>query len=709
MPSFAELFAELTGKPRPRPYQEAVAEHLRARRHVIVRAPTGAGKTLSVLAPFLLLRQEIQVAGLIYVLPLRTLVEAISEEARQLAEPLGLKVAVQTGERADAEFFHDADIIVTTFDQLLSGLLCEPYGLSNKLWNINAAAIAGKMVVFDEFHLMEPDKAFASALFGVQLFRNLCVTVWMTATATSPLVDLVISKLDAKEVTLTSAEHEALFQGNGISRQIRTHWQETLTASQVLLHRGRKTLVVVNTVGRAQELFAQIKNERPALLLHSRFFSDDRREKQRRLKDTDLIIATQVIEAGVDISSDVLLTEAAPVNALVQRAGRCARFGNESGVIHVYDVPASMPYNNLQIATAKRIVEDTDSADPETCQRWVEKAHALDDRQALTGLSDMQKKREDFVLGKVTGEGESGAAAFIRTGEDTVRVFILPGPPNAKPSERQAIQLRRSAIHRYQSKAWTFSGDEWTEGGNIKTAYAVALPPSIAGYTKEEGLRLGSAGTIESPPKEAKNRPGWGTLSVEHWTAHTEHVIRHSLQRMKKEGAPSALTELITWTAKLHDAGKLQSHWQLWALERQAKRGKPEHVALAHTDYDSKLDRGEPRPPRHAAAGSLYGACYLDGMTERDRTAVLLAVLGHHGGTLKGVEAPDKLHSYADEALRKVGLGAAKPLSHRLFKSNECATIAMSFYDIWPLTAILSRILRLSDQKATAESGYDEP
>lgn len=154
-----------------------------------------------------------RVGGLIYVLPLRTLVEAVYEEARQLAEPRGLTVAMQTGERADAEFFHDADIIVTTFDQLLSGLLCDPYGLSSKLWNINAAAIAGKLVVFDEFHLMEPDRAFVSALFGAQLFKDLCISVWMTATATSVLMELICKTLGAVQVPLSSDEEAKLFEG----------------------------------------------------------------------------------------------------------------------------------------------------------------------------------------------------------------------------------------------------------------------------------------------------------------------------------------------------------------------------------------------------------------------------------------------------------------------------------------------------------------
>src|SRR5437763_16778548 len=101
MDTYSKQFVSLTGKDKPHPYQEKVAEHIFARRHVVVRAPTGAGKTLAVLAPFLLGRKRIGVRGLIYVLPLRSLVEAVFQEAWALARPNGLTVTMQTGEQAD--------------------------------------------------------------------------------------------------------------------------------------------------------------------------------------------------------------------------------------------------------------------------------------------------------------------------------------------------------------------------------------------------------------------------------------------------------------------------------------------------------------------------------------------------------------------------------------------------------------------------------
>jgi CRISPR-associated endonuclease/helicase Cas3 len=708
MGEYSEDFVSLTGKGKPYPYQERVAEHIFARRHLIVRAPTGAGKTLATLAPFLLGRNRVRCGGMIYVLPLRSLVEAVFEEAVELAVPRGFTVAMQTGERADAEFFHNADIIVTTFDQLLSGLLCDPYGLSRKLWNINAAAIAGKLVVFDEFHLMEPDRAFASAVFGVELFKELCVTVWMTATATSGLTRVIKERLSAVEVELSQTERTALFEGRGISRALRTHWEDKLTHSEVGQYRGCRVLVVVNTVGRAQQLFEQIPADWHPLLLHSRFFSDHRTEKQKKLKSADLVIATQVIEAGVDISSDVLLTEVAPVNAIIQRAGRCARFKNESGVVHVYGVPSRWPYEDADLRIAQKYVVDTDSLNPQTSEEWVEGAHAAQDHEAMAGFHDLADKRVALMRGRVTGDGDSGAAAYIRRGDDTVRVFILNNPLGVKPQARQAIQLRRKSLQQFRSQAWAYDGDEWQLGADIRTAYAIALPPSIACYTEDLGLKLGISGVLESPCKEPKKRPGWCSLRAESWVDHTRHVIEASIVRLAVEGFDDSFAELVRWTAKLHDLGKLQDCWQRWAHERQACRGTEVSGALAHTDYDYKLHRGEARPPRHAAASALYGVTYLDHMSDWDRTSVLLAVLAHHGGTIGGVEAADKLHASSTEALHAVKLPIPKASRCSRFRADVADTIALSFNKVWPLTAILSRILRLSDQKATAESGNEQ-
>ena len=334
-------------------------------RSIVLRAPTGAGKTWSVVVPFFYPDWQRRPARLIYALPLRTLAQGIYREARETARQLGLPieaeldtrgreqvspyVTLQTGEQPDDCFFDRGRIVITTYDQLLSGLLDQPYGLSQRLHNINAAAVAGALVVFDEFHLMEPHRAFLTAAAGLHLFRELCQSVWMTATATQPLAELVGDAVGAVPVPENEAEWKGLLNSlpsvTQVSRSLVCE-KDQLSADAVLRCHQRRSIVLLNTVARSQEMFTALEQllegRNPSIevmLLHSRFFKEDRHQKEEHLRSLfdrnssgqAILVATQVIEAGLDISCEQLHTELCPMNALIQRAGRCARFEGEMG------------------------------------------------------------------------------------------------------------------------------------------------------------------------------------------------------------------------------------------------------------------------------------------------------------------------------------------------------------------------------------------
>jgi CRISPR-associated endonuclease/helicase Cas3 len=129
--------------------------------------------------------------------------------------------------------------------------------------------------------------------------------------------------------------------------------------------RGR-TLVIVNTVERAQKLYLALGkmgiSDPDLLLVHSRFRPADRRAHMARLLESDncVAIATQAIEAGVDVSSKVLITELAPWSSSVQRFGRANRYGeyNDEGgaIIYWIDLPPELaaPYEAQELDTARR-------------------------------------------------------------------------------------------------------------------------------------------------------------------------------------------------------------------------------------------------------------------------------------------------------------------------------------------------------------------
>jgi len=104
---------------------------------------------------------------------------------------------------------------------------------------------------------------------------------------------------------------------------------------------GKRILVVLNTVEKAESIYEKIKDSGKFKgfleLLHSRFTLNERKEKEKKLEEEfknpkpenenlpKILVATQVVEASLDIDADYLFTEIAPIDSLIQRMGRVVR------------------------------------------------------------------------------------------------------------------------------------------------------------------------------------------------------------------------------------------------------------------------------------------------------------------------------------------------------------------------------------------------
>src|SRR5690606_23018608 len=104
---------------------------------------------------------------LIYSVPMRVLANQFYKEDKHLLQLMRItnepKISLQTGEyREDPSF--EKDMIFATIDQVLSSWLMHPYSLSGRKGNINAGALVGSYLVFDEFHLFAPDSTLPTTL-----------------------------------------------------------------------------------------------------------------------------------------------------------------------------------------------------------------------------------------------------------------------------------------------------------------------------------------------------------------------------------------------------------------------------------------------------------------------------------------------------------------------------------------------------------------
>ena len=355
------------------PYQQRVKDLIQSGRSLILQAPTGAGKTRAALAPFIESffdsPPEIFPRKCVYVVPMRVLAHQFVSEYKDCADQYRrvfrreMKVTIQTGDQSDDPRF-EGDLIFCTIDQFLSSYLTMPYSLPNRLANLNAGALTGAYLVFDEFHLFDPSSTLPSTLYALKQLRRLAPTLLMTATFSQHMLSSLAETLSAEVMLLPQSEATAIEMRGGAIQPRERVWQvaETpLSAEAVLTSHRTRSLAICNTVRNAQALFRELsllKQERgldvEIWLLHSRFLTEDRRTTEKNLqrffgKDADhsgsiIAVATQTIEVGVDITCETLHTELAPASAMIQRSGRCARFPGQQGKVIVYPVESYLPY-----------------------------------------------------------------------------------------------------------------------------------------------------------------------------------------------------------------------------------------------------------------------------------------------------------------------------------------------------------------------------
>lgn len=372
----------------------------------LLQAPTGSGKTATAVLGWLFRRlhgSEAQRAEagnrLVFCLPMRTLVEQTEKNVKQWRAALGLTeeqlgVHVLLGGRVDKDWHNAPDlptIVIGTQDQLLSRALFRGYGMSRYMWPVDFAFLNSDAVwVMDEVQLMGVGASTAAQLQGFReqlQVAGTCKTVWMTATLNVDKLRTVDFKRPLVALPFQANETPLLERMNAKKSLQRAQTQQSkkfvadLAAEIFAAHEeGTLTLVVVNRVARAQELFTLLrKNKAVAVsLIHSRFRPNDRARIQQAALSGEfrgILVATQAIEAGVDISAKTLFTELAPWASMVQRFGRLNREGkfSESRAIWIdidtNDEKACLPYEAHALVDARNKLCTQFDASPSSLSR----------------------------------------------------------------------------------------------------------------------------------------------------------------------------------------------------------------------------------------------------------------------------------------------------------------------------------------------------
>lgn len=357
----------------------------------LITIPTGLGKTEAVVFAWLWNRflsvdgksNEKWQTRLVYCLPMRTLVEQTANRIKEFLKNLFENAArLDLGENALRElewmakvspvvlmggeelneaqrqwdiFPEKPSIIIGTQDMLLSRALNRGYGMNIYRWPMHFGLLnVDSLWVFDETQLMGVSMETSAQLdafrkrFGNETIN--CKCWWMSATLDESRLDTIDQKQYGGQRRVVKLS-EADLAEHIVSKRVNASkpvskcpitlipkdksYAPKLTKFILEKHKSDSlTIVIVNRVDRAQEIFTALEKEANGInlsLIHSRFRPADRKNSESALKGNGIVVSTQAIEAGVDCSAKTLITELAPWSSLIQRFGRCNRKGEDSG------------------------------------------------------------------------------------------------------------------------------------------------------------------------------------------------------------------------------------------------------------------------------------------------------------------------------------------------------------------------------------------
>lgn len=442
-------------------------------------APTGIGKTMTALDFALKLKSKIRneegyESQIIYALPFINIIEqALSEYTDKMpqAHILGhyqLADVFGDQEDSDEELYGQklmkldtwqADVVITSFVQFFETLI----GNRNKLLK-KFNHYAGCIIILDEVQTLRLDQIplIGAVLYYTSKFLNARI-ILMTATkpkifelAQAEILDKENQKVNALELLSNHEEVFSLFHRTSIRPLLNILKAEKEERSAEFVESifsvkwtdGNSCIIVCNTVKRSIDLYNKVseyldthhyKNE--IFYLSTNIVPSHRMERIKQIKNSiedklaPILIATQVVEAGVDLDFDMGFRDLGPIDSIIQVAGRINRNNNprkKNAPLYIVDFDeCSKIYGRLTYEQASKALSNKiEIPEPEYLQLIAAYFNDISDRLSFfdareffksmkTLKYDTNQPKKDYAVSafKIIEESDQYQSVFIETNQ----------------------------------------------------------------------------------------------------------------------------------------------------------------------------------------------------------------------------------------------------------------------------------------------------
>lgn len=320
-------------------------------------APTGYGKTLTALNFALKFNKP----RIIYALPFTSIIDQTYDIVAKIYKnsdilvskahhktTIGEENLTEEDRYSKIKFLMESfsgEINVTTLYQLIFAL----FGNKNKD-NVKFNQLKNSVVIIDEAQAI-PYNFRKDFILLCEILSQRLGTIFIFMSATMP----VIKSENFKEISNLDYFSK---QDRYVIKWLDTGGEDELLEKICETASDKNTLVVVNTIKKAQGLFAKLRDKFSCFCLNGYMYDDHKRaaieavrcaidkSKVDPLASKILLISTQSIEAGVDLDFDIGFREVSPISSIIQTAGRVNRhFGATRGELYVF--PEISKFTNL--------------------------------------------------------------------------------------------------------------------------------------------------------------------------------------------------------------------------------------------------------------------------------------------------------------------------------------------------------------------------